>query len=534
MNIALILSGGTGQRFGGDIPKQYCKIKGKPVIEYALDACRLSKAVDAIVIVANGEYVEKLGKKYGFPVVSGGNERNQSIKNGFNYIAAHYTCDKLIIMDAVQPIVTEEQIFRYFTLLDEYDHVVTCRTITSSLERYDGAKVMRDEFFHTNAPEAFRFPVISKVFDANSPLTAVAHQLPSEATSYRCFDYPQNMKLTYPVDLKVAEVMLDECILKPRQERVLGKAKSWLGAVDQEAARQWFEDVPQYFDTLRKRWDIHSYTMNPQSFTGIVYECDSNTFGNVIVKFDAPFLNRYEGERSYYQTYGSSYMAELLDYDDAFCALLIRQVYPGMQVKFDHQDTKLRTFFDKVANNFIEIEPSSHPELQSIMGIFERNASLVAEHPFELEFRKKMEDVCRRLWDKYFKGSPKVLLHKDLQSRNILDAGDEYRAIDGQGVIGPYEFEFTRAHVTDGMDERPDSLQPFIDRFDFFKPYGVPERLNAALFIDWITVLDEWVNSSKDGYETVAWTVSLIKRLFYPNGEWRWDEVPMPQLIAQI
>lgn len=532
MNIALVLSGGIGQRFGGGVPKQYCKIMGKPVIEYALDACRLSKVVDAIVVVANGEYVEKIRKKYELPTVEGGNERNQSIKNGFDYISGNYECDKVIIMDAVQPIVTEEQIFHYFELLDEYDHVVTCREITSSLERYDGAKVLRNEFFHTNAPEAFQFQMIAPVFDGSSPLTAVAHQLPIGATSYRCFDYPHNMKLTYPIDIKVAEVMLNECILKPRQERVLGKAKSWLSAVDQEGTKQWFQEVPKHFEELCKRWDIRSYIMNPQSFTGIVYECYSGKFGNVIVKFDAPLLHRYLGEKSYYQVSGCRFMAELLDKDDDFCALLIRQVYPGLQIKFDPDDSKLRDFFNKVVDGFKEIDPASHNGLPTIMGIFERNAAQAAKCPFEREFRVKMENVCRRLWDKYFRDAPKVLLHKDLQQRNILDAGDMLRAIDGQGVIGPYEFEFTRIHITDSMDEMPDSLDSFIAKFDFFRPYGDPERLNAALFIDWITVLDEWVNTGDSVMENVKWTVDIIKRLFYPNGEWCEDSLPVPQQFA--
>ncbi|NBI18021.1 hypothetical protein D1841_10480 [Neglecta sp. X4] len=531
MNIALVLSGGVGRRFGSDIPKQYCKLRGKPVIEYVLDVCRLSKVTDKIIIVANGEYVEKLRQKYEVETVEGGNERNRSIKSGFDYISAHYDCDKVIILDAVQPIVTEEQISRYFEILDEYDHVVTCRKITSSLGRYDGTQALRDEFFHTNAPEGFRFKVIAPVFDGGHPSGAAEHQLPPGATSFRCFDYPYNMKLTYPLDMDVADVLLDEFILKPKQERVLKKAKSWLSSVDQAAAQQWFGAVPGYFDKLRERWGISSYTINPQSFTGIVYECCSEAFGNVIVKFDAPFLGRYIGERYYYQAAGPAFMAELLDYDDAFCALLIRQVYPGLQVKFDHRNAKLRDFFNKVADGFLAINPGDHPELPTVMGIFESNAGLAAGHSFQREFRQKMEAVCRVLWDKYFRDSPKVLLHKDLQRRNILDAGGSYRAIDAQGVIGPYEFEFTRTHVTDGMDEKPDSLEGFIQRFRFFKPYGEPERLNAALFIDWICVLNEWVNAADDGYETVAWTVDAIKRMFYPNGEWQKEELPMPNLI---
>lgn len=55
-------------------------LREKPVIEYALDACRLSREVDKIIIVANGEYVARLAEKYGIETVNGGAERNHSIK----------------------------------------------------------------------------------------------------------------------------------------------------------------------------------------------------------------------------------------------------------------------------------------------------------------------------------------------------------------------------------------------------------------------------------------------------------------------
>lgn len=453
-------------------------------------------------------------------------------KKGFDFISAHYDCDKVILLDAVQPIVTEEQVSYYFKILDTFDHVVTCRKVTSSLGRYDNVPVKRDEFFHTNAPERFRFSVIAPIFDADYPSEAVEHQLPKGSSSYKCFDYPYNMKITYFLDLKIADVMLNEYIRKPKQAKVLKKAESWLSSVNCEETMRWFKVVPDYFEILRKRWEISSYTMNPQSFTSIVYECCSGRFGNVVVKFNAPFLGRYIGERYYYQAAKSGVMAEMLDYDDTFCALLLRQVYPGLQVKFNGQDVKLRRFFDSVSENFIEIDPDSHTELKTVMSFFEEHVSLAAENPFELEIRQKMEKTCRVLWSKYFFDSPQVLLHGDLYGRNILDAGDTYRAIDAYGLIGPPEFEFTRMYLIESADEKPTTLDGFKERFKFFKPYGVSEKLNAALYIDMVSLLDEWVYTRDDNYQNVAWSIEVIKKLFYTDEELKLDELPMPHLFV--
>lgn len=56
-NIAVILSGGTGSRFGGTLPKQFTKLAGKAVIEYTIDAFEKSNNIDEIIIVSQSEHM---------------------------------------------------------------------------------------------------------------------------------------------------------------------------------------------------------------------------------------------------------------------------------------------------------------------------------------------------------------------------------------------------------------------------------------------------------------------------------------------
>ena len=62
MNIALILSGGTGTRMGADIPKQYMKAGGRPVIAYCAERLSLHSRIDAIQIVAETEWRGQIRK----------------------------------------------------------------------------------------------------------------------------------------------------------------------------------------------------------------------------------------------------------------------------------------------------------------------------------------------------------------------------------------------------------------------------------------------------------------------------------------
>lgn len=95
MNIAVVLAGGVGSRYGGNLPKQYCMLNGKEVIAYAIEAAKKSKKTDKVLIVCDRSYQERLGREYGTEVCDGGNTRNISVFNALAYIKERgYDCKK--------------------------------------------------------------------------------------------------------------------------------------------------------------------------------------------------------------------------------------------------------------------------------------------------------------------------------------------------------------------------------------------------------------------------------------------------------
>ena len=57
MNIVMIMSGGVGKRFGASIPKQYANIKGRPIIDYVIDAVGMSKKCNKVICVIDKQYI---------------------------------------------------------------------------------------------------------------------------------------------------------------------------------------------------------------------------------------------------------------------------------------------------------------------------------------------------------------------------------------------------------------------------------------------------------------------------------------------
>lgn len=213
MNIIIIMSGGVGNRFGANIPKQYCPLNGRPVIDYVIDAAKGSKVADKVVVVADPACIELSDelKNSGFDFAVNGKERLDSLKSAFDHIQAHYPdCEGIIILDAVAPFVTSELIDDYLLKLKDYDAVITCQKITGALGNYDYDPLDREKFYMTQSPEAFRFKTLMPYFTTTFPSQELAWQMPRETKKYLNFDFKNNLKLTYDFQLRYAEYMMED------------------------------------------------------------------------------------------------------------------------------------------------------------------------------------------------------------------------------------------------------------------------------------------------------------------------------------
>lgn len=209
MNIAMILSGGVGKRFGAETPKQYQDLLGKPVVQYVVEATQKAEKIDKTLVVCAEEFEDWFRDSFGVDVCRGGAERNISFMNGMNYIKERYDCKKLMVFDAMRPFVTPELIDLYMDKLDEYEVVATCQRIVDSLGCLDFHECDRSRYYILQSPEAFRFDLIYNHFNPDSPLVEAYQQLPEGTTLYKYFDFPDNYKLTFYHDLDFMRMYME-------------------------------------------------------------------------------------------------------------------------------------------------------------------------------------------------------------------------------------------------------------------------------------------------------------------------------------
>jgi len=515
-NVIMIMSGGIGSRFGADCPKQYSYMGGRPVIDYVFDACKKSVFVDEIIIVASEMYMGYVENRFQVPVVLGGGTRPESVANGIRYVYENYACEKLIITNAVCPLASTEQYDKYFKLLDEYDYILTTWKLAPALHRFDGEKVDRDEFFNVMEPDAYRFDMLYDSFDFKNLKKYIFHNMPEKAKPYYCFDYPYTMKVTYPQDIKLLELLYKDIIIKPDTEKTIQVVNGYLGADGNKDIIEWIKIVQKRMkEEIVPKYSIVNYSMNAQTEANIVYEANSNIYGSIIIKF-TPSEFFFHKELLYYELASKDIMAELIDSDEEYYVLIIKMVKPGLQIKFDTQNMELRSFFDRVNENFISIERlKGDKNVPSIMSEFEEYVISASRHTFEYQKRKILEEKARKVYGLYFKDARLFYLHRDLHRRNILKDRDTLRAIDPRGSVGPKEFEYVIPFIIEIRDDKEHTTERFWDMFDFFKKYVDEEKFMAALFIFFVYKANDYVFQKNDNYCLARWCLESIQELFF-------------------
>jgi 2-C-methyl-D-erythritol 4-phosphate cytidylyltransferase len=167
---AVLAAAGRGERLGGDRPKAFAKLRGRPLLAESLERLEASGCVDAIVIVAPPGWeepaillAEELACSKVVACVAGGATRAESVRAG----SAEVNEDAAVIVvhDAARPALAEEVLERVLTALNEgWDGAVPALPLTDTIKRVRDGQVVetlpRRELAAAQTPQAFLAPIL--------------------------------------------------------------------------------------------------------------------------------------------------------------------------------------------------------------------------------------------------------------------------------------------------------------------------------------------------------------------------------------
>lgn len=517
MNVVVILASGVGSRFGSNVPKQFHKINGKMVIEYVVDAIFEAKTVDKVLIVtnieANKSYLTNLAADDRVDFVNGGETRNYSLVNALQYINDNYDCDKVIVCDAVRPMITGELMDKYFAFLDDNAAVVTAQAITDSLGCYDIQKVYRDRYYLMQSPEGFGFKLLYDNFDPESKLTEVTQQLPENSKIKLYFDFNNNFKLTYPADLKYLEALInarDNNVDYKDIFNSVSRLNRYLFENYPSQTKNWTRRLEKEIPNLLKKWQITDYRVVKTSHFGIIFLAKSIKYGDCVLKMIPPFIDRYEPERSCYQTLPATFMCELYDYDDTCSAILMQQMDSDLP-QFDKNDTTALDFFEKALNSYKDIKISEN-DVHKFHNYSDILHGKLDENKFSYRNEEIMQLVTQanELYDEVFANDEFCLVHGDMHRYNIMKSDELITAIDPIGYIAPLELDIVRFIGTELTDTTEDVQKKKTELVEYFAPLSSKERIESLLFVDMVFRLHNSLFEN-DTFELTDKWLSILK-----------------------
>ncbi|PWS33701.1 2-C-methyl-D-erythritol 4-phosphate cytidylyltransferase [Pedobacter paludis] len=215
---AIIVAGGSGNRMQTETPKQFLLLNNLPVLMHTVKAFALSDSQPKILIVLNQEqhnYWARLCEEFNFriphQVIAGGTERFHSVKNAIDSIEEE---SFVAIHDAVRPLISKTLIDSCFNKAVELGNVIAAVQSSDSVRMLRADKtsaLKRNEIYLVQTPQTFSLPVLKEAYrqEFNNSFTDDASVVESIGYEINIIEGERNnIKITYPIDLELAELLL--------------------------------------------------------------------------------------------------------------------------------------------------------------------------------------------------------------------------------------------------------------------------------------------------------------------------------------
>lgn len=218
----IVVAGGKGLRMGGSVPKQFLPVKGKPVLMRTLETFYAYSPDMELILVLPADQQESwkaLCREYDFGlphrIADGGETRFHSVRNGLALIEG--TEGVVGVHDGVRPFVAQEVIARCYEAATAHGAVIPVIGVVETVRRLtddtgSSVTVPRDHYKLVQTPQVFTVELLQRAY--RQPYTpfftddaSVVEALGEQVTLVE--GNRENIKLTTPFDLKVAEALIE-------------------------------------------------------------------------------------------------------------------------------------------------------------------------------------------------------------------------------------------------------------------------------------------------------------------------------------
>ena len=220
---AVLPAAGSGQRFGAQGNKLFANLAGKPLWSHAvrrLASCaEVSRIVMAVSQVDHERFTgsdAELVKECGVELVLGGAERTDSVRAALQTVIEDSSIQWVAVHDAARPLVSRQDLQAVFEAASTSGAAILATPVSGTVKRDLGGgrrceTVDRRDLWVALTPQVFRVGLLNQAYQKHNGRSAtddaqLVERLGHDVTLVR--GSAENLKITFPEDLLVAEAML--------------------------------------------------------------------------------------------------------------------------------------------------------------------------------------------------------------------------------------------------------------------------------------------------------------------------------------
>jgi len=218
---AILVAGGKGERLKRAGPKALLKIAGKELFLFSLEKFHLMEEIAEIILVLPKKYIPRYEKKLKIPfpklkkITQGGKRRQDSVFSGLKCISPKSNI--ILIHDTARPLITEKLINSVIKGTKKYGACIPAIPVADTIKQIKGAFVQktleRKNIFSVQTPQGFRKTLLGKAYKkaiTEDFFSSDDAGLVEKSGEKVCVveGEKENIKVTYPSDIKIAEFYL--------------------------------------------------------------------------------------------------------------------------------------------------------------------------------------------------------------------------------------------------------------------------------------------------------------------------------------